>query len=72
MITGRPIILTTVTIVAGFLMLMLGSFKPVLYFGILVSISLAAAMIATILYIPAFILIYNNIASWIKTKRGRV
>ncbi|MBI9101599.1 MAG: MMPL family transporter [Spirochaetales bacterium] len=70
-ITGRPIILTTLTIVAGFLMLMLGSFKPVIYFGILVSISLTAAMIATILYIPAFIILYNRIASWVKLKTGR-
>jgi len=61
MITGRPIILTTVTIVAGFIVLTFASFKPVVYFGVLVSLSLVAAMIATLLFIPSFILAFKNI-----------
>ena len=60
-ITGRPIILTTVSIVAGFLMLCFASFKPIVYFGLLVSISLTAAMLATLLFLPAFIAVYNRI-----------
>ncbi|MDC7227825.1 MAG: MMPL family transporter [Spirochaetales bacterium] len=60
-ITGRPIILTTVSIVAGFSILGFASFKPIVYFGLLVSISLAAAMISTLLFLPAFLAAYSRI-----------
>lgn len=60
-ITGRPIVLTTVSIVAGLLMLCFASFKPIVYFGLLVSISLTAAMVSTLLFLPAFIMGFNKI-----------
>ena len=60
LITGRPIILTTLTIVAGFMMLNFASFKPIIYFGTLVSISLFSAMVATLLFLPAFILLFKS------------
>ena len=60
-ITGRPIVLTTVSIVAGLLVLCFASFKPIVYFGLLVSISLTAAMVSTLLFLPAFILGFNRI-----------
>ena len=60
-IAGRPIILTTVSIVAGFLVLGMASFKPIIFFGILVSMSLLAAMLATLIFLPSFILVLNKI-----------
>jgi hypothetical protein len=65
-ITGRPIVLTTVSIVAGFSMLLFASFKPIVYFGLLVSISLTAAMISTLLFLPAFLVVYNKLKIRIK------
>jgi predicted RND superfamily exporter protein len=52
-ITGRPILLTTVAIVSGLLVLVLASFKPIMYFGILVIIALSATCLATLLVLPA-------------------
>ncbi|MBI9109429.1 MAG: MMPL family transporter [Spirochaetales bacterium] len=60
-ITGRPIVLTTISIVAGFIILSFASFKPIIFFGILVSISLFAAMLSTLIFLPAFILFIDRV-----------
>lgn len=65
-ITGRPIVLTTVSIVAGFLVLGFASFKPIVFFGILVSISLLAAMLSTLIFLPAFIIVIDKLHHRIK------
>jgi len=50
--TGRPIILTTVSIVAGLLFLSFAQFKPIRYFGFLIVFTLTSAMLATLLLLP--------------------
>ncbi|UCF98248.1 MAG: RND family transporter [Spirochaetaceae bacterium] len=55
-VTGRPILLTTVSIVGGLLALCLSSFSPILYFGILVVITLSAACASTLVLLPAVLL----------------
>ena len=54
-ITGKPIVLTTLSLVTGLLMLCFASFKPIVYFGYLVAGTLFSAMIGTIVFIPAAI-----------------
>lgn len=56
-ITGRPIVLTTVSIVAGMLVLVLASFVPIGYFGILVSLALVGALIGTLVFLPAVLVV---------------
>ncbi len=53
--TARPILLTTAAIVLGISMLSFGSYVPIRYFGILVSVSLLSTMIATLLILPPII-----------------
>ncbi|MGL1892354.1 MAG: efflux RND transporter permease subunit [Spirochaetaceae bacterium] len=60
-ITGRPIVLTTISIVAGMLVLVLASFVPIGYFGILVSLSLIGALIGTLLFLPGVLVIMFNL-----------
>lgn len=60
LITGRPIVLTTVSLVAGLLMLCFASFTPVVYFGYLIAGTLFAAMVGTIVFIPAAIVYYEK------------
>ena len=58
--TGRPIILTTVSIVFGMMMLSFASYMPIRYFGLLMSISLFGCMVSTLFFLPSFaILIYG-------------
>jgi predicted RND superfamily exporter protein len=52
-VTGRPIVLTTLSILAGLLILSFAAFKPIRYFGLLVAFTLAAACIGTIVVLPA-------------------
>jgi predicted RND superfamily exporter protein len=59
-VTGRPILLTTVSIVGGLLVLSLASFRPIVYFGILVVVTLSAACASTLLVLPVILLVTRN------------
>ena len=54
-ITGRPILITSVSIIGGFLIFTLASFKPIVYFGALVAFSLLTAAIGTLIILPAIL-----------------
>ncbi|MCP4163243.1 MAG: MMPL family transporter, partial [Deltaproteobacteria bacterium] len=56
-ISGRPIALTTASIVGGLLVLTFASFKAIVYFGALVSFTLTFAMIGTLVILPAILTI---------------
>lgn len=66
--TGRPIILTTLSVDAGLLMLLFASFKPIKYFGILMCVALTAAMIATLTILPPILIGTNKLFNKIKRK----
>jgi len=59
-VTGRPILLTTVSIVGGLLVLSLASFRPIVYFGILVVVTLSAACASTLVVLPVILLVTRN------------
>ena len=61
--TGRPIILTTLSIVLGMMMLSFASYTPIRYFGLLMSVTLGGCMVSTILFLPATILLKEQILS---------
>ncbi len=66
--TGRPIILTTLSIDAGLIMLVFASFRPIKYFGIMMCVALSAAMLATLLTLPPVIILFDKIKEWIIRK----
>ncbi|MBO5770188.1 MAG: MMPL family transporter, partial [Spirochaetales bacterium] len=70
--TGRPIILTTVSIVAGMMMLGFASYTPIRYFGLLMSISLMGCMISTLIFLPPFIILFDELGKKIGLKKGDV
>ena len=59
-VTGRPILLTTMSIVGGLLVLSLASFRPIVYFGILVVVTLSAACASTLIVLPAILSVVRN------------
>ncbi|MGH0052616.1 MAG: efflux RND transporter permease subunit, partial [Sphaerochaetaceae bacterium] len=61
--TGRPIILTTFSIIAGMLMFLFASYTPVRYFGSLMSIALLNCMLATLVVMPSVIMLVTRIKS---------
>lgn len=66
--TGRPIILTTVSIVAGMCVLMFGSFTPIKYFGLFMAVALTIAMLATLFVLPVVMIVSNKIKDLISRK----
>ncbi len=58
--TGRPIILTTLSIVAGLLFLSLAQFQPIRYFGLLIVFTLSTAMLATLFLLPPLLTFRHN------------
>ena len=52
-IAGRPIVLTSATIVAGLLVLTFSRFMPILYFGLLVSLALFTTTLGALIILPA-------------------
>lgn len=66
--TGRPIILTTVSIVAGMCMFLFASFTPIKYFGLFMSVALTVAMLATLFVLPVVMIVSNKIKDYILRK----
>ena len=64
--TGRPIILTSLSIDAGLIMLVFASYTPIQYFGILMCIALTAAMLATLCILPPTIILSDKIGEKLK------
>ncbi len=62
--TGRPIILTSISIISGLMVLSFASFMPIRFFGILISIALFNTLLATLFVLPAVmygVLKYRNL-----------
>jgi len=53
--SGVPIFFTSFTLIAGFCVLLFSSFKPILYFGLLISVTMLGCLIGVIFILPAFI-----------------
>lgn len=59
--TGKPIILTTLILIGGFISLMISDFQSVFYFGFLICITIIIAVIADIFLLPVLLfLIYGK------------
>lgn len=65
--TGRPIILTTISIVFGMMMLSFGSYMPIRYFGLLMSVTLFGCMVSTLIFLPPFAILFSRIGGWVKS-----
>jgi len=66
--TGRPIVLTTLSIVAGMAMMIFGKYVPIRYFGILMSIALLNSMLATILILPSSLIFFSKLGRILKRR----
>lgn len=60
-ITGRPILLTTVSIFAGMLVLTAATFKGIAVFGLLVSVALVSTMVGTLIFLPALLAVFGKL-----------
>jgi len=61
---GKPMIVTTVALSAGFLVVCLSHFRPVQYFGVLSSLTMATALLADLFITPAIARATRIITLW--------
>ena len=64
--TGRPIILTSLSVDAGMIMLLFASYTPIQYFGIMMCVSLTAAMLATLFIMPPVMILGDRIRALVR------
>ena len=65
--TGRPIVMTTLSVVAGLLILLFASYTPIRYFGLLMSVTLTGCMLATIFFLPPFLILFHRIKNLLRS-----
>ena len=63
---GRPIIFTSVILIALFSVFWLSSFPPVVHFGLLSAFAFLTALIAVLLFLPAMLCCAPAQKSWVK------
>jgi diguanylate cyclase (GGDEF)-like protein len=70
---GRPIVFTTLTICVGFSILMLSSFKPTAVFGIMMTITLLAALVGDLILLPSLMQHVELVTLWdlVRLKLGQ-
>lgn len=61
--TGKPIIITSISIICGMLVLTFASYAPIRYFGILLSLALVNTTFATLLILPSFMILVHKITN---------
>ena len=57
--TGRGIVFNALSVVIGFVVLVLSNFLPVKFFGILVVVSISACLVGALMLLPAFALVFK-------------
>ena len=71
-LTGRPIFLTSLSIMAGLILLIFSTFRPIGYFGVLISIALFNTTIGCLIYLPTILSLKESIARRIRIKKGMI
>lgn len=61
---GRPIVFTSVALCLGFLIVCLSNFKPIQHFGVLAGATMAIALFADLLLLPALVMTTTIITIW--------
>jgi predicted RND superfamily exporter protein len=64
MSVGRPIVFTTITISIGFFILVFSSFKPTAVFGLLMVLTMLAAIVGDLIILPSLMLHVELITAW--------
>ncbi len=65
---SRPMVFTAVSLICGFMVFVLSSFKPILFFGLLISISMFNCVFAALFILPSAILVSDKVSSIFKKK----
>jgi len=67
-LTSRPILFTSIALIFGFIVFLLSSFRPVVYFGLLIAIAMLTCTFTTLFILPSFLIITDKLRLKYKTK----
>ena len=56
---GRAILYTSLTVIAGFLILAMSRFTPTIYFGVLVGVAMVTGLVANLILLPSLLLTFR-------------
>lgn len=59
--TSRPMLFTSLALALGFIVFIISSFGPIIYFGLLIAISMLNCIFATLFILPSILLITDKI-----------
>jgi predicted RND superfamily exporter protein len=65
---SRPMMFTAISLIFGFIIFVLSSFKPIIFFGLLISVSMFNCVFASLFILPSAILVSDRIKSFFKKK----
>jgi len=68
--TSRSILFTSLALILGFAVFLLSSFRPIVYFGMLISISMLACVFATLFILPSFLLVTDKLRTSKENKKS--
>lgn len=70
--TSRPMAFSSLALILGFSVFFLSSFKPVLYFGVLIAISMFNCIFATLFILPSVLLVTEKIRLFVHSDKKKV
>lgn len=71
-VMGQPVVLSSFSIVAGLLVFLTAAFRPVMYFGLLVTFTLVATTFGTLVTLPSLLALDTRVRlAWAARRRAR-
>jgi len=68
---GRAVVATSIILAAQFLLLVSSPFRPTGNFGLLTAVGLLTALLLDLLFLPAFIVVWERTVEWLRRLTGR-
>jgi predicted RND superfamily exporter protein len=69
--TSRPILFTSLALTGGFLVFLFSSFRPIVFFGLLVAVSIFACTFATLFILPSLLVIADPLRRLIHRPKSK-
>jgi len=69
--TSRPILFTAMALILGFVVFFLSSFKPIIYFGVLIALSMLTCTFGSLFILPSALLVTDKLRMKYRKKKNK-
>ena len=69
--TSRPILFTSIALILGFVVFFLSSFKPIIYFGTLIALSMLTCTFGSLFILPSALLVTDKLRMKYRKKKNK-